>query len=585
MTTQRVRALAAGIVLALAVGTSWGAGAASPAEARPPLDINGSFIQPWVIDGMTDQQLFDEVGYLSRAGMSQQIFFNTADSGRKTTVFPSGIPGYTQETSTDTLGRMLTAADEAYRTMGACVTEYVGLQLTDEWWTKHADDEAWLNREADFAKTLAHSIWDRYGSHPSFGGWYIAFEVDNANFTTEASWAALARFYTKVAGHLREITPRLPIIISPFYNTHWGMDSAGWARMWEYVLGHSSIDVIAPQDGFGAGSATTAQIAEWFAATKTAIQRSGARTDLWDNVETYADPCDPHPLDIATVVANINAARPYVTNYLSFSYDHYDSPVLVNPAYDQTYRNYRINRVVETEPPSSPSGLAAKIIHSQEVSLEWNKSTDNIGVVGYRVFRNGVLIHTVYSTTASFTDTTLPHMQKATYSVAAIDAAGNVSGQSGAVTVTMPYTLADVASYKTSLPADNLYPDAGKELTNRVLGAPVYTDSAWQGRSTSGSYSFTVDLGSEKIVKEVHSDWLQMRGPYIYLPARLTVETAPNNGNFTPAGTITSPVVGQCDQSVEYRLAGLNVNARYVRITVTPPNYVWTFTDELEVVT
>ena len=56
----------------------------------------------------------------------------------------------------------------------------------------------------------------------------------------------------------------------------------------------------------------------------------------------------------------------------------------------------------DTTPPSAPSGLTATATSSSSVSLSWTASTDNVGVTGYNIFRNGVQIGT--STTTSYTD-------------------------------------------------------------------------------------------------------------------------------------------------------------------------------------
>ncbi len=63
----------------------------------------------------------------------------TADTGADTTVYPSGLSGYTQSTSTDVVGRILTAADNAG------LKEYIGLQVNNDWWTNYANDSSWLN--------------------------------------------------------------------------------------------------------------------------------------------------------------------------------------------------------------------------------------------------------------------------------------------------------------------------------------------------------------------------------------------------------------------------------------------------------
>ena len=52
--------------------------------------------------------------------------------------------------------------------------------------------------------------------------------------------------------------------------------------------------------------------------------------------------------------------------------------------------------------PSAPSGLTATATSSSSVNLSWTASTDNVGVTGYNILRNGTKVGT--STTTSYTD-------------------------------------------------------------------------------------------------------------------------------------------------------------------------------------
>ena len=87
----------------------------------------------------------------------------------------------------------------------------------------------------------------------------------------------------------------------------------------------------------------------------------------------------------------------------------------------------------DTIPPSAPAGLAA---HARSSTLSWTASTDNIGVEGYYVYRNGIQIASTSLTT--FQDTGLTPGVVYTYRVAAYDAAGNVSSQSSPVHLVPP---------------------------------------------------------------------------------------------------------------------------------------------------
>src|SRR5467141_3979599 len=90
----------------------------------------------------------------------------------------------------------------------------------------------------------------------------------------------------------------------------------------------------------------------------------------------------------------------------------------------------------DTTPPSVPTGLTASAVSSSQINLSWTASSDNVGVSGYRVFRNGAQIATTSAT--SFTNTGLSPSTTYTYAVAAFDAAGNLSAQSSPASATTP---------------------------------------------------------------------------------------------------------------------------------------------------
>jgi chitodextrinase len=85
----------------------------------------------------------------------------------------------------------------------------------------------------------------------------------------------------------------------------------------------------------------------------------------------------------------------------------------------------------DTTPPGAPSGLVANAIDAHQIDLGWTPSTDDVGVVGYRILRDGVLVATV--STAAFVDEGLAPTTNYTYVVHAFDAAGNLSAASSPV--------------------------------------------------------------------------------------------------------------------------------------------------------
>ena len=83
--------------------------------------------------------------------------------------------------------------------------------------------------------------------------------------------------------------------------------------------------------------------------------------------------------------------------------------------------------------PSAPSSLTAQVDTAHQVRLVWNAATDNNGVTKYRIVRDGRLLG--MTALLAYTDATVQIGQSYTYTLKALDAAGNVSLDSNAVTI------------------------------------------------------------------------------------------------------------------------------------------------------
>lgn len=88
----------------------------------------------------------------------------------------------------------------------------------------------------------------------------------------------------------------------------------------------------------------------------------------------------------------------------------------------------------DTQAPTAPTGLAASNVTQTSLTLNWNASTDNVGVTGYDVYQGGTNIGTVTGTSASVTGLTAGTSYS--FYVIAKDAAGNQSSASNTVNVT-----------------------------------------------------------------------------------------------------------------------------------------------------
>ena len=83
---------------------------------------------------------------------------------------------------------------------------------------------------------------------------------------------------------------------------------------------------------------------------------------------------------------------------------------------------------IDRQPPTIPTNLRAETIGKTSLMLSWDASTDDVGVTGYDIYQNDQRITTIPGN--MYTVTGLTSNTKYRYHVRAVDAAGNVSGNS-----------------------------------------------------------------------------------------------------------------------------------------------------------
>ncbi len=90
----------------------------------------------------------------------------------------------------------------------------------------------------------------------------------------------------------------------------------------------------------------------------------------------------------------------------------------------------------DTIAPSAPTGVQVAVIDSHNMRIDWHSSTDNTGIAGYKVYREGSFLKSVSYPYLTVNDTGLTHGTQYCYSVSAYDAAGNESAQSSSACAT-----------------------------------------------------------------------------------------------------------------------------------------------------
>ncbi len=96
---------------------------------------------------------------------------------------------------------------------------------------------------------------------------------------------------------------------------------------------------------------------------------------------------------------------------------------------------------VDTQAPSVPTGLRGTVA-GITATLSWNASSDNVGVIGYDIYRGSSKVGS--TSTLTYTDTGLAANTTYQYTVAARDAQGNVSPRGTTVSLTSGSSCTDV---------------------------------------------------------------------------------------------------------------------------------------------
>ncbi|MFF7449738.1 MULTISPECIES: glycoside hydrolase family 6 protein [unclassified Streptomyces] len=160
-------------------------------------------------------------------------------------------------------------------------------------------------------------------------------------------------------------------------------------------------------------------------------ESDGASKDIPNEEGKKADPmCDP---DYTAPNAGNNKTGALPDAPLAGHWFHNQFLMLVRNAYPAVPTGG--TDPGDTTAPTAPTGLRATAKTASSVSLAWTAATDDVGVTGYDVYRNGTRVGSPASGT-TYTDTGLSAATAYSYTVRARDAAGNVSAASAALSVT-----------------------------------------------------------------------------------------------------------------------------------------------------
>ena len=153
----------------------------------------------------------------------------------------------------------------------------------------------------------------------------------------------------------------------------------------------------------------------------------------------------------------------------------------------------------DTTAPSIPTGLTAAAISTTQINLSWLASTDNVGVTGYKVYRNGSQVATATATT--YQDTGLTAATTYTYTVSANDAAGNESARSTSATATTQTAPSDTTPPTVAMTA----PTTGSTVTGTLSVSANASDNV--GVAGVRFFLDGVDITSEDTTAPYGVSW------------------------------------------------------------------------------
>lgn len=248
----------------------------------------------------------------------------------------------------------------------------------------------------------------------------------------------------------------------------------------------------------------------------------------------------------------------------------------------------------DTDAPSAPANITASAISSTQVNLSWNASTDNVGVTGYRIYRNSTQIAT--SDTNSYSDTNVSPSSQYAYSVAAYDAAGNVSTHDSTITVSTPAppasaptissfyasptsitsgqssTLSWSVTGATSLSISGIGAVTGTSVSVTPTQTTTYTLTATNAQgSVTANATITVTSGTppssglrffyvDYLNGNDNNNGLSSSAPWKHAPGDSNATGIPASTNILPGDTIIFKGGVQYDGMIKLNWSGSNNN-------------------------
>lgn len=217
------------------------------------------------------------------------------------------------------------------------MTFYFGLYDSGEYW-----DTGDMTREIDVNRFVIDEIWQRYGHHSSFGGWYLSMEISRKTKGAIESFSALGQ-------QCKDVSGGLPTLISPWIDGKKAVMAANaglykeqavsvreheeeWLEIFSGI--HQIVDAVAFQDGH----IDFHELDDFFAVNKRMADKFGMA--CWTNAESFDRdmPIKFLPIKFDKLRMKLEAAgRAGYDKAITFEFSHFMSP---QSAYTQAAHLY-----------------------------------------------------------------------------------------------------------------------------------------------------------------------------------------------------------------------------------------------------
>lgn len=411
-------------------------------------EFNGTFLQSWMSSTWDDERWQTEIEYMKKAGIEYLILQDVANKSGDDTwsvYYESELPVFENAvTYPDVIASALKNCK------GTGIKVFIGLAMFDDFWVEGAITKQY-SEMCGVAADMVEEIYGKYYADYSdcFYGWYFTPEFNNV-LTCQININGLCNGLNAIIDRIDKTDKSLPLLLSPFYAEYLAngpvMTLANLVRMLNKINFRDG-DIFAPQDAVGALWTSEENLEKIWKIYSAAVKSADADIRLWANCEnftlSFADtlldgiltrPATENAMSITSTldrfVRQMNVASKYAENIITFSYNHYFSPALVNPVFMETYYDYIENGfVLESNKPSKISN-PSKTETENGIVIGWDAAEDDFGIAYYRIEKNGDFLARIElcfdaGTETGFTDSNGSITDE--YSIVAYDAAGNAS--------------------------------------------------------------------------------------------------------------------------------------------------------------